>query len=508
MTTTLPAPVTIGSATRLTPDLLERAAAGPLAVRLDPATRRRVGDCHRFLLRCLAEGRPVYGATTGFGALVGLPGRADAADQCESLLDHLTAGQGDDLPFEVVRATLLARLWALAKGHSGAREQVLDALVAALDTGFAPAVPELGSVGASGDLVPTAHLVRGLRGEGHAHLAGRRLPAAEALRRAGLTPIDLAGRDALALVNGTSFTAAAAGLALAQLTRSLDAALRLTALLAELLGSTPDFADPSLLTAYHHPDASAAGDRLRALLAGTTPSGERPLQEPYSIRCAPQLLGAAMASARHAASVIEDDLNGISDNPLFFPEEDKVCHGGNFFGQPVAFAADLLSLAAVQTANLAERQLDLLLDPHRNGGRNPLLAADPGSQHGLAGVQLTATAITAQMRRTATPASVQSLPTNLHNQDIVPFGTQAALGAYRQARALRLLHGSLALALRQAAHLGDRLPTAPACAAELDRLAEALPPVSPDRPLAADVRLAADLLDAAGEPPRPGRPSI
>jgi histidine ammonia-lyase/tyrosine ammonia-lyase len=325
------------------------------------------------------------------------------------------------------------------------------------------------------------------------------MPADEALRRAGLRPLVMDGRDALALVNGTSLTAATAALALGQLRRAHTTALRLTALLADLLGCAPGFAAPPLLDAFGHPEAVRAGAALRGHLAGTVPTGNRPLQEPYSIRCTPQLLGAVGTSLRHAEEVIGYDLGGVSDNPLCFPESDEIAHGGNFFGQPVAFAADLLTLAAVQTGNLAERQLDLIVDPHRNSGLPPMLATEPGRQHAVQGVQLAATAIVAQMRRTAVPASVQSLPTNGHNQDVVPFGTQAALNALDQAESLRLLHGSLAVALRQAAHVGDRRPTAPACAALLERIAAAVPPITQDRPLDADVRRAADVLDETAE---------
>ncbi|MEU5255560.1 aromatic amino acid ammonia-lyase [Streptomyces longwoodensis] len=483
---------------RLTPADLER-AAGPIDVRITPGARARVAEGHAFLTARLRSGAVVYGASTGFGPLVGYGGRTEAADQCDNVLAHLTCGQGDDLPPPVVRAMLLVRLAALARGHSAVTPGVLDSLAAVLRTDFAPAVPRLGSVGASGDLIPLAHAVQSLRGRGRAYGGTTQLPAASALARARLQPLALDGRDALALVNGTSLTTAAAALALARLRRAHATALRLTALLADLLGCAPGFASPALLDAYGHPDAVRAGATLRDLLRGTEPTGQRPLQEPYSIRCAPQLLGAVGAGLRHAGETIGDDLGGISDNPLFFPETGETAHGGNFFGQPVAFAADLLTLVAVQTANLAERQLDLLVDPQRNGGLPPMLAPDPGRQHAVQGVQLAATAMTAQMRRTATPASVQSLPTNGHNQDIVPFGTQAALNALDQAALLGLVQGSLALALRQAAHVTARRPTAPACAALLSRLTDALSPVDPDRPLDADVRRAAELLDGMPE---------
>ncbi|WP_190812389.1 HAL/PAL/TAL family ammonia-lyase [Saccharopolyspora pogona] len=475
------------------PDL-ERAAR-PIDVVADDETRRRIEVCHRFVLDSHAASQAIYGVTTGLGPLVKFPGRSELADQAENTLNHLTAGHGPDLPAAVVRATLLVRLWSLARGHSGVSLSVIDALAAMLRTGFAPAVPRLGSVGASGDLIPLAHATQALRGNGYAYLGASRMPAGDALHRAGLQPLRLDGRDALALVNGTSLTAAAAGLALASIRRSHLTAQVLSALMADVLGCTPAYLSENLLTAFGHEHAAAVGREMRGLLAGTEPTGARGLQEPYSLRCVPQLLGAAGSALDYVASVIEADLNGISDNPVFFPEQNEIAHGGNFFGQPVAFAADLLTNTTVQMGNLAERQLDLMVDPHRNSGLPPVLATIPGEQHGVQGVQLAATATVADMRRNATPAAMQSLPTNLHNQDIVPFGTQAALNALDQSRSLRWLHGALAVALRQAVHVGDRRPTAPACSAVMDRLIAEVPPIDPDRPLDLDVQHAADVLD-------------
>ncbi|WP_416968175.1 HAL/PAL/TAL family ammonia-lyase [Streptomyces sp. 4F14] len=495
---TLTNPAVISPAFPLLPGHLERAAA-PVAVGIGAEVRERVAACHAFMLGCLAEKRPVYGASTGFGPLVVFDGRDSAAAQCDNALAHLGAGQGPDLAPAVVRAAMLVRLHSLCQARSGVSLAVVDSLTAALRTDFAPAVPRLGSLGASGDLIPLSYIARALRGQGDAYAGGRRMPAAEALRRTGLDPLEPAGRDGLALVNGTSLTAAAAGLATLSLVRSHRAALLLSALLTDVLGCAPAFLAAPLLDAFNHPGATAAGAILRDRLDGLVPTDTRALQEPYSIRCTPQLIGAAGAALEFASGVVGDDLNGVSDNPLFFPERDLVAHGGNFFGQPVAFAADLLSLAATQLGNLAERQLDLLIDPRRNGGLPPMLTPEPGRQHGVQGVQLAATAIVADMRRSATPASIQSLPTNWHNQDVVPFGTQAALNALDQARSLRLLHGSLAVALRQAVHVGARRPTAPHCADLYDRLADLIAPVDTDRPLDEDVRRAADLLDRAAD---------
>jgi tyrosine ammonia-lyase len=479
----------------LTPTMLER-AANPVKVTATDRTADLVQRGRDFLDQCLLGGAPVYGATTGFGPLVGFNGRASQADQCDNALRHLTVGHGPDLPREVVRATVLVRLWSLSRGLSGTSPRVLDALRAMLATSFTPAVPSLGSVGASGDLVPLAHVVQTLRGVGHAYVDGVRMPAAQALAAVGLMPLALEGRDGLALVNGTSLTTAAAGLAVASLRRSHEVALVLSALLTDLLGAAPAFLAPPLLSAFGHPETIRAGERLSHWLEGSVPTGNRPLQEPYSIRCTPQLLGAVQSGLDWAEQVVRRDLGGISDNPLFFPDANLIAHGGNFFGQPSAFAGDMMSLIATQTANLAERQLDLLVDPHRNSGLPPMLSPLAGEQHAVQGVQVAATAMVVAMRRACIPASMQSVPTSLHNQDVIPFGTHAALTALEQARLLRLLHGSLAVGLRQAAYLRSGGVTAPRCAELIATLAKVVEPIERDRPLDADVRAAADVLDS------------
>ncbi|WP_112268502.1 aromatic amino acid ammonia-lyase [Lentzea terrae] len=470
-------------------------AASPLPVLVPPAVLDRVQRGREYLRKVLADDeRPVYGAKTGFGALVGFAGRSTEADQCDNTLAHLGAGQGPDLPLDITRAALLVRTWSLAQGLSGVSAHVVEGLAAMFATTFVPAVPRYGSVGASGDLIPLAAAAQALRGRGNAYLDGVRMPATDALLQAGLTPLDLDGRDALALVNGTSLTTAAAALALSSVRASHRAIADLTCLLVDILGADPGFLDPRLITAFGHAGTTSVAARMRELLAGTGPSGERALQEPYSIRCSPQLLGAAEDALRYVDGVIAADLAGVSDNPLFFPDDDLVAHGGNFFGQPAAFAADMLATVTASLGNLAERQLDLLVDPSRNTGLPPMLAAGPGQQHGLQGVQLATTAFVAEIRRNVLPASTQSLSTNLRNQDVVPFGTQAALRAYGLAELLRLLVGSLALGLRQAVHVGGRRPTAPRCAALVDALAEVIEPVDPDRPLETEVRLAADVV--------------
>jgi len=494
-----PSGATVVSVTApLTPNLLEK-ARDVIRVNVPDDVLRGLARSREFVLDMIDSGTPVYGASTGFGPLVMFRGRSSASAQCDNAINHLLAGHGPDLPPAVVRAAMMARLWSLAKGRSGISTTVITALVDALGSHFAPAVPELGSVGASGDLIPLAYIAQALRGRGHAYVNDQRMASDHALHLAGLSVVQLDGRDALALVNGTSLTAAAAGLAAAMARRACRVGTILSALLVDMLGCDPDFLSAELLDAFGHRQVCEVGAVMRELLTGTALGGGRALQEPYSIRCTPQLIGSVVMSLAHATRVIECDLNGVSDNPLFFEESRKVVHGGNFFGQPSAFAADLLSLATVQLANLAERQLDLLVDPNRNNGLNPMLSPTPGQQHAVQGVQLAATATVASMRRSATPASIQSLPTNLHNQDVVPFGTQAALNALQMTGHLRYIHGALGIAVRQALYVGARTPQAPRCAAITAELVDSLPPIEQDRPLAADVLLAAEILDGVAD---------
>ncbi|WP_216893566.1 aromatic amino acid ammonia-lyase [Nocardia alni] len=491
-----PIRIVLGSPLRLR-DL--ESAAGLLDVEISADVAAAVKRGQDFVRSEIGTGRAVYGSTTGFGPLVVFEGREIAADQCDNVLQHLTVGQGPDLPPAVARAAMLARLTSLSRGLSGVGDSVVTGLRAMLATDFAPAIPVLGSVGASGDLVPLAHAVQALRGTGFAYVGGERMPSDVALRRAGLEPLALDGRDALGLVNGTSVTTALCGLAVVSAARSLRVAAALVALLADVLGCTPAFLEPALLAAYGHPEVAAVGADLAARLAGMVPVADRPLQEPYSIRCTPQLLGAATAAMDWAAGTVTRDLHGVSDNPLFFPDEDLIAHGGNFFGQPAAFAGDLLSIVLTQVGNLAERQVDLLVDPHRNGGRTPMLSPEPGRQHAVQGLQVLSTATVVAMRRACVPAAMQSVPTNMHNQDVVPFGTQAALTAYEQSHKLRLLHGALAVALRQAIHVGQRVPTAPRCVALAEALSDVIPPIEVDRALDAEIRTAADILDTVIE---------
>jgi len=483
--------IEVGPASRLGAFDLVRAASDGL-VDFDGLALGNVDRTHAFALGKAAGDTPIYGWKTGFGPHVDYPADERAERQGYGLICHLQAGQGADLPAEVVRGMLVFRLHTVSQGLSGISAESVLWLRDALRRNLVPIVPEFGSVGASGDLVPMAHAVAAYQGEGELLLLGERMPAKDALSRAGMAPLSLRGRDALALVNGTPLMTSLAAHAAVRHRTQIRAACRLTALLMELLDSPTASLSERLHGASGHPSHLQVARWIAEFLNGKPAEG-RCLQEPYSIRCAPQLLGAGLTTLEHVEAVVERELNGVADNPVFDVEGDAVIHGGAFFGQEIAFAADALTNAVVQIANLVERQLALVLEPTRNGGLPLLLSPDPGRYSGLAGVQLSATATVAEMRRLSMPASIQTLPTNGMNQDVVPFGSHAALNALRQTERLDLVIGALALALRQAYFLAEREPASEGSKNLIGILA-AIPPIGEDRALAADVRRAARLV--------------
>jgi len=411
-----------------------------------------------------ARGDEIYGLTTGFGPHVRYGAHADALEQGDNLIAHLGAGWGPPCSRELTRAMILARCRTLAEGRSGVDPAAADALLRLLDLPFHPAVPEIGSVGASGDLIPLSHVARVLTGEGEVVEAdGRRRPAREALREAGVAPLRLSGRDALAIVNGTSFMTAAAALAIARADRLVERAEDLTAWTYRALGARRQALDPRLHAARGHEGQIESADRIARQAPGAEDK-TRPLQEVYSVRCAPQFLGAARDQLRYARGVVERELVAVTDNPVVCgePNDPDVLHGGNFQGQQVAFAADAATSAITQTANLLERQLDAICNPELAGA--PLLLAwSPGATSGMAGAQITATAIVAEMRRHATPSAIASLPTNGRNQDVVSMGAMAARVALEQTERAAAVLAIHAIGLTQLGFLQrhQRAPGAP-----------------------------------------------
>lgn len=368
---------------------------------ISPSSWPRIEASADFLQQWIAEGKPCYGVTTGFGALVTSAVDATASGQGLGLIRHLSAGFGPPAPPAIVRAMVLARTHTLAQGYSGIQAETLRSWAAFAPEADRLSVPRYGSVGASGDLIPMAHAVAGW------------------LSLTGLS--DLPARDALALVNGTALTTALSCASVQQGNRLLQWSLRATAEVMAALGCSEAHLQPRL----HHLRGHAAQARAAAAIAAhRTPLAaerSRPLQEPYSLRCAPAVLGSLADALDLLAETALAELNGISDNPIVDVAAGSVWHGGNFHAQQLGARLDLVLGAVVQAANLAERQLALVLDPVTNGGLPPMLASRPGAQSGFAGAQLAATALVAQMRASCLPQSSQTLPTNLYNQDVVPF---------------------------------------------------------------------------------------
>jgi histidine ammonia-lyase/tyrosine ammonia-lyase len=480
----------LGPGESLTSDDLERAAVDK-STQLTPtdAALSALQRARDALDTIRDDGAPVYGVTTGFGPLHEYDTEDTPPAHGDGLLAHLATGSGDFVDPPLVRAMMAARLQSLAQGHSALRPSTFNGLVALFEANIIPAVPSIGSLGASGDLTPLAHVARACTGDGVVlGDDGTPEPAGPALSQADVAPVDLDARDALALVNGTDFMTAAAGLAVARTQRLLDRAEALTGWAYRLLGCSLEPLDRRLHEARGHTGQvdSAAAIRAEATRDGNHERDERPLQEIYSLRCAPQILGAARDQLGYVRQVVETELNGVTDNPVIDPEAPAALHGGNFQGQQVAFAADALNESITQIGVLAERQIDLLLSPEQTDGAPPLLAWDPGPTSGLAGAQLTATALVAELRQNAQMAGTSSIPTNGDNQDVVSMGALAARTAHKQTDHLAPILAVLGMALAQLTHLREA-DRADGPAPPLPDWMPPFDPVKEDRPLRQEI---------------------
>jgi histidine ammonia-lyase len=428
-------------------------------VGLGAEARERVRASRAVVDAAVREERAVYGVTTGFGELKDRRiAPADVRQLQVNLLRSHAAGVGPPAPRDVVRAMLLLRAASLARGHSGVRPEVIDALLALLERDVTPVVPAQGSVGASGDLAPLAHLAGVLTGEGEADLGGRRMPASLALRGAGLQPLALEAKEGLALINGTQYSTALATLALADGRRVWEAAVAAAALSTEvLLGSfRPAREDVQGLRPYR--GALEAARRLRAYAADSalveSHAGCGRVQDAYSLRCVPQVLGASWDAMDHVEAQLEVELDAVNDNPLVLAGAGEVVSAGLFHAQPVALVADYLAIAVAEVASIAERRMDRLLD-HRVSGLPPVLARDPGLESGYMLAQYTAAALVSENKSLAHPASVDSIPTGAGVEDHVSMapiaGRQARAVVDNAARvvALELLCACRALELRR-----------------------------------------------------------
>ncbi|MDX2116341.1 MAG: aromatic amino acid ammonia-lyase [Planctomycetota bacterium] len=489
-------------ASRLTAERLERfVRAADERCELSGAARRAMERSCAALAGARARGEQIYGLTTGFGPHVKYAACASTERQGAGLIAHLGAGFGRAADDDVALATMVLRARTLARGMSGISVDVAETLVALINARVTPLIPEIGSVGASGDLTPLSFLARLMMGEGPARRAGETMPAMRALELSGCAPLTLGGRDALALVNGTSFMSAYAALALVRAKRLIERCELVTGWIYRVLGCRAEALDPRLHRARGHAGQARSADVIRSEAGSNGPWEDvtRPLQEVYSLRCAPQVLGACRDQIEYAGTLIEREINGVNDNPVVWCGEtetdEAVLHGGNFQGQQLAFAADALNAALVQAAVLAERQLDVLVNPELNGGAPLLLAWEPGATSGLAGAQLTATALVAEMRHHGGPVATSSIPTNGRNQDVVSMGTLAARAALAQTDRLAGVLAATCIGADQLTFLRSR-GRAPGRVAPRPSWAPAFEAFEADRPLHDDLMRIAGALVA------------
>jgi histidine ammonia-lyase len=414
-------------------ELLEAVARGAAPLAPTPDDLARIAAARAVIDEALAHGPAVYGVTTGFGHLASVRiAPADAAQLQVNLVRSHAVGAGPPLPADVVRGMMLLLGASLRRGHSGVRPEVVQLLHGMLERGVTPVVPSKGSVGSSGDLAPLAHLALVAIGEGEATVGGDRLPGGEALARAGLEPIELSAKEGLALINGTHLMAAAGGLAVLEARRLVVASVAAVALSLEAFkGSTVPF-DARLHAVRPQPGQSAVAARLRELLAGSPVVESHAdcgrVQDPYTLRCAPQVIGAVSDAVDYIAGALERELHAVTDNPLVFPDDGDVLSGGNFHGQPLSLPLDHLALAMTELASFAERRIYALLSPGY-AELPPFLSPRPGLSSGLMIAQYAAAALVNECQVLSHPAGAGSIPTSAGQEDFNSMGALAALKA-------------------------------------------------------------------------------
>lgn len=467
-------------------EVVEQVARGREQVKLSPRAHARIERARRALENLIASGEPVYGVNTGFGGLAQARIPKDRLIELQyNLLRSHALGSGSPLPAEVVRSAILLRANTLAAGYSGVRVELIEFLLELLNRGVTPIVHEQGSVGASGDLAPLSEIALVVIGEGQVEYEGKLLPARVGLRRVGLKPLKIRPKEGLALINGTQLMAGTGLLTLLdaeRLTRVADVA---GAMSLAALGGGPDGAAHQLLKLRPHSGALESGRALRRLLRGVRRRSEK-IQEPYSLRCIPQVHGAVRDGLRWVRRVLEVEVSSVTDNPVVFVDPETVHSGGNFHGAPLALALDLLGISLAQLATIAERRIFRLLDPTLSG-LPPFLAKTPGLDSGLMLAQVLAAALVSENKLLAHPASVDSIPTSANQEDHVSMGALAGLKARRiyenteTVLAIELLCAAQALELS----FGDEIP--PGLRPWFDAIRKAVPSLQGDRVIQPDI---------------------
>jgi histidine ammonia-lyase len=467
-------------------------------VEMDSAALPAIAAAADAVQRILRRGEPVYGINTGFGKLATV--RIAEADleilQRNLVLSH-AAGVGDPMPIPVARLMMALKFCSLAQGASGVRVETVQLLVAMLEKNIIPVIPAQGSVGASGDLAPLAHMAAVMIGVGEVFFDGARLPAAEGFAKAGLSPVTLGPKEGLALLNGTQFSTAYALAGLFEAEALFQAALVTGALSTDAAkGSDAPF-DPRIHAVRRHQGQAEVAATLKNLMAGSAIRqshvfGDERVQDPYCLRCQPQVMGAVLDILRQAAATLGTEANGVTDNPLIFTDPAEALSGGNFHAEPVAFAADMIAMAVCEIGSLAERRLAMLVDPALSG-LPAFLAPKPGLNSGFMIPQVTAAALVSENKGRAFPAVVDSIPTSANQEDHV---SMAAHGARRLAAMTENLRAILAIELLAAAQGCDFHPQKSSAALEAVRakLRAAVPKLEDDRYFAPDIAAAIAIL--------------
>ena len=428
--------ITIDGRSLTVSDVVRVARHPDVGIAVESGARQRLLESRRLVETAVGTGRTMYGINTGFGKLANVRIAPDQLDQLQTnLIRSHAAGVGAPLSAEVVRAVMLLRANVLLRPTSGVRPDLVDALGAMLNAGIIPWVPEQGSVGASGDLAPLSHIALALMGEGQVLAGTASAPAAKALESAGLAPYRFAPKEGLAFINGTQAQTAMLALLVHDAQVLWRTATGAAAMSLEALRGTPAPLDPRIHAARPHRGQIEAADLMRALLAESEireshREDDPRVQDAYSLRCAPQVLGAVSDAIRFAEATVAVELNASTDNPLVFDNGD-VISGGNFHGQPVAQALDLLAMTLTTLQAIAERRVERLVNPDLSQGLPAFLTRDPGLSSGFMMVQITAASLVAESRTLAMPASIGSIPTDANQEDFVPMGMAAAWKAQR-----------------------------------------------------------------------------
>lgn len=499
----VPGAVTLGE--------LRAGHAAQARVRLDRAARAAVEAAARQVEDAAAGDHAVYGVNTGFGKLaaVKIAAKDTTTVQRNLVLSH-SSGVGSPTPPAITRLMMVLKLLSLGRGASGVRWKVIELIEAMIDRGVLPVIPGQGSAGASGDLAPLAHMAAVMIGEGEATRDGRRLPGAAALAEAGLVPIELAAKEGLALINGTQFSTAHALAALFDAWGNAEAAVVTSCLSTDaIMGSTAPL-QPEIHALRGHRGQIDVAQAMRTLMSGSEireshRDGDTRVQDPYCIRCQPQVAGACVGLLRQAGRTLAIEANAVTDNPLVLGSEAGILSGGNFHAEPVAFAADQIALALAELGAIAQRRVALMVDPTLSFDLPPFLTPDPGLNSGFMIAEVTTAALMSENKHLANPCSTDSTPTSANQEDHVSMSAHGARRLARMNANLSLILGVESLCAAQGIDFRAPLRTSGPLQAVIEHLREAVSPLGGDRFMAPDLERAAALISSGSLSSATGR---